>query len=167
MGIEIPDAVKLEHEALHAELVDATRMGGKVGEAAREVAGLLHPHFLKEEAYALPPLGLLTALAEGKVTARMRRVLTMTDALKADLPEMLEEHHLLVEALHRLIVAAQGENRAQVARFAESLRLHAAMEEQVLYPAAILVGEYVRARLGATAVDATNSELRGREVDYD
>ena len=30
----------------------------------------------------------------------------------------------------------------------EALRRHAETEEQVLYPAAILVGEYVRARLG-------------------
>jgi len=32
--------------------------------------------------------------------------------------------------------------------FAEKLRLHAAIEEEVLYPAAILVGKYVKQRLG-------------------
>jgi hypothetical protein len=37
--------------------------GGKVGEAAKAVANVLHPHFEKEEEYALPPLGLLSCLA--------------------------------------------------------------------------------------------------------
>jgi hypothetical protein len=34
-----------------------------------------------------------------------------------------------------------------MARFAEALKVHALTEEQVLYPAAPLVGECIRARL--------------------
>ena len=148
MDLRIPDSLKGEHEELHAELVEATRLGGKIGEAAREVATLLHPHFVREEANALPPLGLLRALAAGSVTPEMRRVLTMTDTLKTELPQMLGEHQAVASALHRLVLAAQGENKPEVTRFAEKLKLHAQTEEEVLYPAAILVGEYVRARLG-------------------
>lgn len=96
-----------------------------MGEAARNVATLLHPHFVKEEEYALPPLGLLAALAEGRVTREMRKVLAMTERLKAELPEMLAEHKAVVGALQKLM-------------------LHARAEEEVLYPAAILIGEYVR-----------------------
>jgi len=33
------------------------------------------------------------------------------------------------------------------ARFAEKLMLHAQTEEEVLYPAAILVGEYLKVKL--------------------
>lgn len=144
MDFKIPDSLRVEHEELHAELVQATKVEGPVGEAARNVATLLHPHFVKEEEYALPPLGLLGPLATGAVTPEMRQVLAMTDRLKADLPEMLAEHKAVVGALRKLIAAAQRAARADVVHFAEKLMLHARTEEEVLYPTAILIGEYVR-----------------------
>ena len=70
MDFEIPSALKAEHEELHAELIAAIDSGGAVGDAAKAVADLLHPHFVKEEAYALPPLGLLGDLSRRKADAR-------------------------------------------------------------------------------------------------
>lgn len=148
MELKIPDPLKIEHEELHAELVALTQSPGKVGEAARHVARLLHPHFVKEEGYALPPLGLLATIARHGVTPEMHAVLTMTERLKKDLPEMLAEHRQVVAALEKLAVESRVEKRPEAERFAQKLRLHAETEEQVLYPAAILVGEHVRARLG-------------------
>ena len=148
MDIKIPEPLKIEHEELHAELVALTKAPGEVGEAARGVATLLHPHFVKDEEYALPPLGLLVAVAQARVTPDMREVLAMTERLQNDLPHMLAEHRQVVDALEKLATAARVEKRPDAARFAEKLRLHAETEEQVLYPAAILVGERVRARLG-------------------
>jgi hypothetical protein len=72
----------------------------------------------------------------------------MTDRLKTDLPQMLAEHRAIVGALQNLIAAAKAEKKPESLRFAEQLQLHAQTEEQVLYPAAILVGEYVKLRLG-------------------
>jgi hypothetical protein len=43
------------------------------------------------------------------------------------------------------------------ARFAEKLMLHAKTEEEVLYPAAILVGEYLKLKLEI----ATYKRFRG------
>ena len=40
---------------------------------------MLHGHFVKEEEYALPPLGLLVALSEGKFEKGMVDVLKMTE----------------------------------------------------------------------------------------
>src|SRR5262245_37235598 len=148
VDFKIPDPLKAEHEELHAELVALTKSPGRVGEAARHVAALLHPHFVKEEEYALPPLGLLAAIARDGVTPDMRAVVTMTERLKKDLPEMLAEHRQVVGALEELAAEGRVEKRPDAERFAQKLRLHAETEERVLYPAAILVGEYVRARLG-------------------
>ena len=148
MDLKIPEPLKVEHEELHAELVALTKSPGKVGEAARNVAALLHPHFVKEEEYALPPLGLLATIARQGVTPEMRPVLTMTERLKKDLPEMLAEHQRVVGALEKLAAEGRVEKRPDAERFAQKLRVHAETEEHVLYPAAILVGEYVRARLG-------------------
>lgn len=147
-GLQVPQPLETEHHELHAELAKATTAGGKVGAAAKAVAKVLHPHFLKEEEYALPPLGLLSALAAGTVTPDMANVLVMTDKLKADLPQMLAEHKAIVAALDKLVAAARAEKHPEYVRFAEQLKLHAQTEEQVLYPAAILVGEYVKLRLG-------------------
>jgi hypothetical protein len=65
MNLKTPQSLKVEHEELHGELAKAINAGGSTGEAARVVAKALHPHFMKEEEYALPPLGLLPALALG------------------------------------------------------------------------------------------------------
>jgi hypothetical protein len=147
MAFTIPSPLKREHEELHAELVTATQAGGRVGEAAKGVAKVLHDHFVKEEEFALPPLGLLSSLARGKVDKNMGSVLRMTDRLKAELPKMLEEHKAVVAALKNLIAAAEADNKPEHARFAEKLMLHAQTEEEVLYPAAILIGEYLKLKV--------------------
>lgn len=147
MDITIPQPLKSEHDELHAELVKATNAGGKIAEAAKAVAALLHPHFVKEEAYALPPLGLLPRLAAGNITPEMSQVLSMTERLKAELPHMLQEHQAIVAALKTLADVAAQEQQREYVRFAEKLMLHAQTEEEVLYPTAIVIGEYLKLKL--------------------
>ena len=148
MEFTIPQPLKSEHEELHAELAKATKVSGKIGDAAKAVAKILHPHFVKEEEYALPPLGLLSLLAEGKLTPEMRQVLQMTDRLKAELRQMLEEHKAIVAALKSLSSVAKRERKMEYVHFADKLIAHAKTEEEVFYPTAILIGEYVKLRLG-------------------
>jgi hypothetical protein len=121
-------------------------MPGQVGEAARKLAAVLDPHFVREEQIALPPLGLLAPLSRGEFTTEMREVLPMTDALRAELPRMLSEHKEIRAATVRLGEAAKTAGEAQVERLAETLKVHAQSEEEVFYPAALLVGDVVRAR---------------------
>ncbi|GAB64155.1 conserved hypothetical protein [Candidatus Jettenia caeni] len=143
----IPQPLKVEHEELHVELVKATKAGGKTGDAAKAVAEILHPHFVKEEEFALPPLGLLSHVTKGIVTAEMEDVLTMTDTLKAELPRMLQEHTAIIDSLKNLINAAKGEKKTEYVHFAEKLILHAQTEEEVLYPTSLLIGEYLKLKL--------------------
>lgn len=145
--IAIPASIQAEHEEIHAELVAATKAPGRVGDAARALAAVLHPHFVREEQIALPPLGLLAALARGETSPEMRAVLPLTDSLKAELPRMLEEHVAIHAATTRLGEVARAEGNAAVAHLAEKLALHARGEEEVFYPAAILVGDLVRGRM--------------------
>ncbi len=143
MKFEIPAPLQAEHEELHARLVKATQEPGAIGAAAREVARLLHPHFVREEEFALPPLALLAEIATGTVTPEMEEVLPLTRRLEAELPHMLAEHKQIVATLETLRSAAHAVNRPEYERFAEALVLHARTEELVLYPAAILVGDKV------------------------
>ena len=145
--VRIPESIRLEHEKIHTELVRATQLSGPVGAAARELAAVLHPHFVREEQIALPPLGLLAALARGEHDAGMQRVLPMTDSLRAELPRMLEEHKAILAATLRLGRVARTAKNESVARLAEDLKVHARSEEEVFYPAAILVGDLVRMHL--------------------
>jgi hypothetical protein len=142
--IRIPESMRLEHEEIHEELVRATKLEGRVGDAARELARVLHPHFVREEEIALPPLGLLEPLSKAPPTPAMRDVLQMTDALRAELPKMLEEHEVIGRAARRLEAVAREERSAGVERLAQKLQLHARSEEELFYPAALVVGDVVR-----------------------
>jgi Hemerythrin HHE cation binding domain len=146
MEFIIPQSLRTEHEELHAELKNGTKEAGKIGEAAQPVAAGLHPHFLKEEEYALPSLGLLAPLAREEFNQDMLGVLEMTNRLKQDLGQMAEEHKAIVAQLEGLTDAARKSRKYACVRFAETLVLHAGMEEQVLYPAAILIGEHLKSR---------------------
>jgi hypothetical protein len=149
MKFEIPKPMKIEHDELHTDLVMAIKAGGQSGEAAKAVAKVPHNHFAKEEEYALPPLGLLVALSEGKFEPGMAGVLKMTGKLKAELPIMLSEHKDIVAALETLTSAAKAENKPDIVHFVEKLMLHAETEEKVSYPAALLIGRYVDMKLAA------------------
>jgi hypothetical protein len=90
---------------------------------------------------------LLPALAKGKITSDMAPVIEMTDKLKAGLPHMLDEHKAIVAALEDLIEASKGEGKKEPISIAGKLMLHAQNEEDVSYPTAILVGEYLELML--------------------
>ena len=150
MDFIIPHTLEVEHEELDKEMRKGTREGGETGEAAKKVAKIQHPHFVKEEDFALPPLGLLPSLSKGKVTSDMKDILLMTDKLKTDLNQMLEEHEEIVAVLEELVIAARKESKLKYVRFADRLTLHAQSKEEVYYPAAILIGEYLKLKLANT-----------------
>lgn len=145
--MKIPASIRFEHESLHRELADVSLETGKVGEAARTLAQLMHPHFLREDEYAMPPLGLLARLAHNEVSPDMAEALPLIARLKEEMPLMLEEHRAIKGALSRLEAVAAEEGKAEIVDFARRLALHARSEEEVLYPAAILVGEIIKERL--------------------
>ena len=144
MDFEIPKSIKLEHDELHEDLEEATMEPGSVGDAAKAVQEVLQPHFLKEEEFELPPLGLLSKLSNGQITLEMKDAIPMADKLRTELRQMLSEHKEIVARLKTLTDAALKENKLDYVQFAEKLSLHAQTEEEVLYPAAILVGEYLK-----------------------
>lgn len=144
--LQPPASIQAEHEEIHEALVALTRLPGPVGMAAKELAATLHPHFVREEEIALPPLALLAPLAAGKSPDGMDEALVMADTLKKEMPRMLEEHKAIRAAVSKLAQVAKQERNAAGLTFAGTLALHAQTEEEVLYPAAILVGDLIRAR---------------------
>ncbi len=143
-----PPAMNAEHAHLHEQLAAALAAGGRTAEAAKAVEAVLSKHFVEEEAYALPPLGLLALLGERKLPPpeQARAAIAMADKLRANYATMLDEHRQLTGSLKALEAAATAEDKPAAADFARALTHHAQHEEQVLYPAALLVGEYLKLR---------------------
>lgn len=149
LELPIPRSIREEHQEIHTSLVNATKKPGAVGAAARDVAAILHAHFEREEQIALPPLGLLRPLAQRPPAriARLREVLPMTDSLNAELPRMLREHVAIRAAVQKMGEVAKANGDKETEQLAHRLASHALQEEEVLYPAAVVVGVLARDRL--------------------
>ena len=143
-GLKMPESLRARHEAFHAEFTRATKDAGKVGDAARAIEKLATAHFAKaKDAFA--PLSLLPRLAEGKVTPEeTAEALKKAEQLRAGLPQIRLDHRELLAGLKKLAEAAKEEGKADYVRFAERLTVHIQEEEEVLYPAVLLIGEYVK-----------------------
>jgi hypothetical protein len=145
--LTVPRSIKHEHEALHVELRDAVGAGGRTGAAATDVEKLLRPHFEKEEQFALPPLSMLRAFVNGEAPANAEDALVLTERFRSEYDKMLEEHEAIVVALKQLESEATAEGKTAHAEFSRKLRHHAQMEEEVLYPTTLLIGEYLKLKL--------------------
>lgn len=146
LSFGIPEGLVIEHDEIHERLVALLDAPAPVGPAAKKLADLLHHHFPLENDIALPPLGWLLPLSNGSELPDASATLEQTSRLRELLPSMLEEHreiHRAAEALHAAGVAAGSDAAVQ---FAADLRAHARHEEDVLYPAAILVGDLLQTR---------------------
>ncbi len=146
-GMAVPEPLEAEHHELFEALEDATKAGGRTGAAALKVKAVLQPHFEKEERFALPQLGALeAATGGGTISAEMRADLVKrSEAFRAELPKMLEEHKAIGAALREMAEAAEAEKKTKPHELAEKILGHAAMEEKVLYPASLLLGRYAEA----------------------
>ena len=147
MRIPIPPSLVLEHAELHDFLLIAANEPGPLGDEMRRVARLLEPHMRKEETFAMPPLGLLARLARGECHADMLEVLAHTDWLRNNLPILLSEHQVIRTAAERFLGAARDAGRSDCFQFAEKLLHHLRLEEEIMYPAAVVLGEYLKLRM--------------------
>ncbi|HUN69407.1 MAG TPA: hypothetical protein VMU46_11445 [Burkholderiales bacterium] len=142
MGMQVPVSLKSGHEAIHAALKRASAEPGALGETARSVARIMSGHIMREEKFALRPLGLLKALSRGETPAELAEVAKLAQAFRLELPQMIDEHRQIAEALHLLASNAEAAGKPEYVALAEDMLMHAHIEEDVLYPAAMLIGKY-------------------------
>lgn len=139
----IPHSLNEEHAHLHHVLERAVREEGALGAAARAVLDVLQPHFEKEERLALPPLGLLT-LSGDEPKGNIDEVIDLTRRFADELPRMLEEHLLIAEKLEIMSQEAERAGKREYMTFSSDLMHHARLEEEIVYPASLLIGSYLR-----------------------
>ena len=142
--LEAPLALRLDHKSLREALNRALEDKAGVGDAARAIDALLSSHLKHEEELALRPLGLLRGIARDATSADIGSAIAMTGKIEQDLPQLLDEHRAILESSKRLADVARRERKLQFVDLADRLWLHARIAEEVLYPAAILLGEHLR-----------------------
>ena len=143
-GFQIPEPLQVNQNEMCVALERAAHSGGKTGKAARALMKVLQPHLLKEEDDLLQTLGLLVPLAHHEFNAGMLEVLAKTQHLKARMFEIMREHVEIIDAAHKLLHAAHAEKKLSLVGFTERLMLRAWTDEVVFYPAAILIGEFLK-----------------------
>ena len=146
---EIPKALQRDRDDLRGQLTEVAGEEGPLGEEASRGVHILHAHILREEQFALPPLSLLPLLADGFVWAEMGPGVAMAETLKANLPDMLEDHEEMLVVLRALEQAARQAGRSDVTLLVQRLMEHAELEAEVLYPAAIVAGRFLETQLAA------------------
>jgi len=149
-----PKSLRQEHEEMLQFVTRLAREGDGTADAARRLARLLETHFHKEETFAAPPLGLLPRLARGDVSPGMADAIAHVDWLRQNMATMLAEHRMIAAALDELLKVAGTQGQSELVTFAETLLNHARLEEEVLYPAAIVAGDYLKIRLAEQAAVA-------------
>ncbi len=144
MNPQTPKALLDGHKKLFKDIDDIISLGGNIGENAKLLVDIARPHFKKEEEYALPPLGILSALSKGNWELESAAATEMADILEAQLLEMKKDHGVIRKILENLKMQAEKENNQKVIQFVDDLKLHIEVEEQVLYPTTILIGSYLK-----------------------
>ena len=144
MNLQIPTSLLNDHEVIRSTLKRAMREPGATGEAARRVMQILDGHMMREEKFAFRPLSLLPVLARGETPAALGEALKLTEALKHEVAQMREEHRQISDALRKLAQDAEGEGKGEYVALAQELLQHQHLEEEIIYPAALLVGEFAK-----------------------
>jgi hypothetical protein len=147
----IPLSLLEEHAELHTAFEAAARVPGETGATARRVIALRTRHVEKEHRIAYPLLRLLPMLGQGPAEPWMTELLPLADQLRAALPDLKREHVEIVRALDALHTAAWAEGHPEYAFLAQRLKHHIRIEEEILYPAALVTAEYVRGLKGGVS----------------
>lgn len=144
---EIPQSVRLDHEQMLQQLTAIARHHSRVGDIARKALPVLKAHFQRESEYILPPLTLAPAIADGHVTPDMRWAIAMADRIKADSNAIFAEHTTITEWMSELEAAAERSHDREAVDFARSAVADSLYDTEVTEPTAIMIGEYLRAKL--------------------
>jgi hypothetical protein len=101
-------------------------------------------HFERENELALPVIGVAREVAKGKVPSDPSEALKLCDNFKAEYGAMLKEHVDIVKALGALEKAARRAKKRGTIEFTRKLKLHAQTEEDLTYPAVLMVGKLLK-----------------------
>ena len=145
----IPQSLRNEHAEDLEQLELLSKRPGKVGEIAREAMVLFKRHAATEAEFIMPPLTLLPVLADGKVTPDMAWAVAMSDRVRAEREQIFQQHAEVTEVLNKLVEAAETAKDQDAKEFAEAAAGDAMNDVEILEPAVLVIGDYIRMKLAA------------------
>lgn len=144
----VPSAIQNEHDYLLEQIDRLAQLGDSTGVVARKLNELMQHHFQEEEDYVLPALGLLPSLAAGQVPPDREDILELIEKFRTQSAHMSAEHQLIKAFMDELTQAAEKESHPEVAVLLREIQEHAQLEEEVLFPTVILIGDRLRSSPG-------------------
>ena len=147
---EVPESILLQHHSLLDQIKSFTAFQDSTGRVASRLEEVMVHHFEEEERYVLPPLGLLPLLSGGEMPAESDKIILLTDEFKAQFDHMSAEHQFIVALAEELTKAAETNNHPGISQFVKELKAHASAEEEIYFPAALLVGDFLKLKVKQT-----------------
>lgn len=141
---EMPSSIKKTHEYLLEQIHKITSYKDSSGRAAIKIEELMHHHFKEEEDVVLPLLGLLSSLANDQMPEQIKNIILLSEKVRPLMNHLSAEHQLIKAYLEELKQASDSEHRPEILEFEKEVSKHAISEEEVYFPAAILIGEYLK-----------------------
>ncbi len=146
---DIPQSMRLEHQNTLEQLTMLSRKSGPVGVEARKTLALYKAHMQREEEFILPPLTLLSQLADGKISPDMKWAIAMSDRVKAEREKTYQEHTAITDAMNALAAAARKAHDAAALDFAQGAVADSLNDLELIEPMSIVIGDYLKAKLPA------------------
>ncbi len=133
-------ALKEEHEELMHNL-RSIKLQGDAGRLFRDMMHILEAHFQAEEETVMPLLGAVKDLAEETFPKQESQLVDAFTKLKGTYEKMLSEHSRIRDLANRMI---EDKSAKKAVSLLHDLLHHAAMEEEILYPTALLAGRLIK-----------------------
>jgi hypothetical protein len=141
---EVPSSLKQVHESLLGKIHEVTLFQDSAGRAAVKLEELMRYHFKEEEEYVLPPLGLLPLLASGQLPEQSSHVILLTEKFRSQSAKIYAEHQMIKALMDEMMQADGNKSHPEIMEFENELLKHATAEEEVFFPASLLVGDYLK-----------------------
>ena len=145
---ETPSVILKDHHYFLDKLEPVTFYRDSTGYFAGELYEVMKYHFKEEEDYVLPPLGILPMLARGEFPENAKEIILLTEKFREKYAVMLAEHQMIAHFLGEMMRASKREDHEELTGFDKALHKHAALEEEILFPMVLVIGDYLKLKQG-------------------
>lgn len=146
-SLQVPQSIRVQHDQIMTRLATFAKHQDPVGAAASKALAVLKAHYAKEEAFVLPPLGLLPRIAKGEISKDMKPAIAMGDRVRASWSEFQNDHIEITSLMNELIEAGMSTHNDELVRLATRIASQSLNHIEVVQPTTIFIGDYLRQRL--------------------
>jgi hypothetical protein len=149
--LAVPQSIRFEHATIIERLTKEAAKSGVSAAIAQKALVFIKAHFAKEEEFVFPPLGLLDQITAGESPSDSvkKAAIDMIERTKSSKDSLHEDHVQITSMMNDLIQAATRANEPDLVVFASNVAAHNLGEIEVLQPATVMIGEYLRSKPSA------------------